>query len=63
MADHLDGVGAEQWARNGCRSDGVRFTVESFARYLLHDPVHHLYDVTHERWSAVSGFPDCSSPG
>ena len=22
------------------------FTVESFARYFIHDPVHHLYDVT-----------------
>jgi hypothetical protein len=49
IADHLDGVVAEQWARTGRRSDGARFTVESFARYLLHDPVHHLYDVTHER--------------
>jgi hypothetical protein len=22
------------------------FTVETFARYFMHDPVHHLYDVT-----------------
>jgi DinB superfamily len=63
IADHLDGVVAGQWARTGYRSDAARFTVESFARYLLHDSVHHLYDVTHERWSAVSGYPDCSSPG
>ncbi|MFG2693794.1 DinB family protein [Kitasatospora sp. NPDC048407] len=33
-------------ARTGLRSDGARFTVESFARYLIHDPVHHRYDVT-----------------
>ncbi len=26
--------------------DGAAFTIESFARYLIHDPVHHLYDVT-----------------
>ncbi|MGW4380315.1 DinB family protein [Kitasatospora sp. NPDC004531] len=32
--------------RTGLRSDGARFTVESFARYLIHDPVHHRYDVT-----------------
>jgi hypothetical protein len=32
-------------ARTGRRSDGAAFTVESFARYLLHDPVHHLHDV------------------
>jgi len=31
--------------RTGRRSDGAAFTVESFARYLLHDPVHHLHDV------------------
>jgi uncharacterized protein YcbX len=24
----------------------VRFTVETFARYFIHDPIHHLYDVT-----------------
>jgi hypothetical protein len=33
------------WARPGRRSDGARFTVDSFARYFLHDPVHHLHDV------------------
>jgi hypothetical protein len=39
-------VAEEQWLRTGTRSDGARFTVESFARYLIHDPVHHLHDVT-----------------
>ena len=34
-----------QWERPGSRSDGARFTVESLGRYLMHDPVHHLYDV------------------
>jgi hypothetical protein len=34
------------WDRTGTRGDGARFTVESFARYFIHDPVHHLYDVT-----------------
>ena len=27
----------------------ARFTVETFARYFVHDPVHHLYDVTGQR--------------
>jgi hypothetical protein len=40
------GVGDQQWLRRGRRSDGAVFTVESFARYLVHDPVHHLHDVT-----------------
>ena len=29
----------------GSRSDGAHFSVDSFARYLIHDPVHHLHDV------------------
>ncbi|MDP3711931.1 MAG: DinB family protein [Mycobacteriales bacterium] len=33
------------WDRPGRRSDGARFTVDSFARYFLHDPLHHLHDV------------------
>jgi hypothetical protein len=45
FADRYDGVTAEQWSRPGTRSDGSRFTVESFARYVIHDPVHHLVDV------------------
>ena len=49
IANRLDGVVAEQWDRTGRRSDGARFTVESLARYLLHDAVHHLHDVTRER--------------
>lgn len=35
-----------QWQRPGRRSDGAQFTIESFARYFIHDPVHHLHDVT-----------------
>ena len=43
-------VPEDAWARAGLRGDGAAFTVESFVRYLLHDPVHHLTDVTGERW-------------
>ncbi|MEE1785949.1 DinB family protein [Streptomyces sp. SP17BM10] len=50
LAAAFDAVaGEEQWRRTGNRSDGARFTVESFSRYLVHDPVHHLYDVTGAR--------------
>lgn len=45
LAAGFDGVDGDQWRRTGNRSDGVRFTVESFARYLIHDPIHHLHDV------------------
>ncbi|MFH9351488.1 DinB family protein [Kitasatospora sp. NPDC017646] len=46
LAAAFEAVAGEQWRRTGVRGDGARFTVESFARYLIHDPVHHLFDVT-----------------
>jgi hypothetical protein len=44
LADTFDRVGTKEWDRTGRRSDGVEFTVETFGRYLLHDPFHHLWD-------------------
>jgi hypothetical protein len=49
LADAFDAVVDEQWQRTGRRSDGSVFTVATFARYLIHDPVHHLHDVTSPR--------------
>ena len=46
LADRFERVTDGQWQRRGRRSDGARFTIESFGRYLLHDPCHHLFDVT-----------------
>lgn len=46
LADSFTAVSGPEWERTGERSDGAHFTVESFGRYFLHDPVHHLYDVT-----------------
>jgi hypothetical protein len=46
VAATWDRVGDDQWERRGFRSDGSVFTVDSFARYFLHDPVHHLVDVS-----------------
>ena len=45
LAESLDAVTGEQWQRVGCRDDGAIFTIDSFARYLIHDPIHHVYDV------------------
>ena len=45
LADNFDAVTGDAWQRTGLRSDGAHFTIESFARYLIHDPVHHLDDV------------------
>jgi DinB superfamily len=52
LADHFDAVAEDQWDRTGTRSDGARFTIESFARYFIHDVVHHMYDVTGRRYDA-----------
>ena len=38
--------GVADWARPGRRSDGASFTIETFAKYFIHDPIHHLHDVT-----------------
>ena len=45
LADLFDTVEGSRWERTGTRSDGARFTIETFARYLIHDPVHHIWDV------------------
>ena len=45
IADHFDTVRGDAWHRTGRRSDGARFTVDSFSRYLVHDPIHHRWDV------------------
>jgi hypothetical protein len=45
LAARFGAVSGDQWTRTGLRSDGARFTIESFARYLIHDPVHHVNDV------------------
>lgn len=44
LADAFDTVA--DWGRPGRRSDGVSFTIETFAKYMVHDPIHHLWDVT-----------------
>jgi hypothetical protein len=45
LADAFDDVPASDWQRTGRRSDGASFTIDTFSRYLLHDVVHHLWDV------------------
>jgi hypothetical protein len=45
LTGRLDTVAPEQWNRTGRRSDGAAFTVSSFAVYVVHDLVHHRWDV------------------
>jgi hypothetical protein len=55
LADLYDTVQGVQWQRPGLRSDGSPFTVDSFGRYFVHDPMHHIVDVQrgYERLSPV----------
>ena len=46
LAARFDGLSGDAWDRPGRRSDGAAFTVTTFAQYLVHDPVHHVWDVT-----------------
>ena len=55
LADRFDALDERDWERTGTRSDGANFTIETFARYLIHDPIHHVHDVEqgYEKLSAV----------
>ncbi|MFT3852627.1 MAG: DinB family protein [Ilumatobacteraceae bacterium] len=54
LAAAFDVVHPDQWSRTSRRSDGAVFTVETFGRYLVHDPVHHVWDVE-QGYSALRG--------
>jgi hypothetical protein len=45
LATAFDGVEDDDWNRLGARSDGAHFSVDTFGRYMIHDPIHHLRDV------------------
>jgi hypothetical protein len=45
LAARFDALRPEEWARPGVRSNGSVFTIESLGRYLLHDCVHHAWDI------------------
>ena len=47
--DALREAPEETWARRGLRSNGSEFTVDSIARYHLHDVLHHTHDVRERR--------------
>lgn len=45
LAVDLEQAPVQSWGRTGRRGDGTRFTVDTLARYLIHEPIHHLHDV------------------
>jgi hypothetical protein len=50
IATAFAAVEGAEWNRPGRRSNGSLFTVDTFARYFLHDLAHHAWDVTGRRW-------------
>ncbi|MEQ1699752.1 MAG: DinB family protein [Ilumatobacteraceae bacterium] len=44
LAARFATVAGAQWERTGFRSDGAAFTIDSFTRYMVHDPLHHVHD-------------------
>jgi hypothetical protein len=46
IAASFAAVEDDQWNRPSRRSNGSVFTVDSFARYFMHDLVHHAHDVS-----------------
>lgn len=49
VADRFDAVEEGQWSNRGLRSNGSTFTVETLGQYMVHDLVHHVWDVDQAR--------------
>jgi hypothetical protein len=45
IATDFADVRDDEWERPGRRSNGSKFTIDTLARYFLHDVVHHVHDV------------------
>jgi hypothetical protein len=46
LAARFNGVSEDDWERSGLRSNGSEFTVVTLGQYLVHDLVHHVWDLT-----------------
>jgi hypothetical protein len=53
IAALLASITDEQGRRTGHRGDGSDFTIDTLARYFVHDPIHHLWDVTGQRYESA----------
>ena len=53
LGSRFETVSGDDWKHAGHRSDGATFTIETFARYFVHDPIHHLHDV-HRGFAALT---------
>jgi hypothetical protein len=44
LADRFRTAADGEWEQTGYRNDGAEFTVTTFAKYFIHDPIHHVHD-------------------
>ena len=49
VAAGFDAVGDREWSNRGLRSNGSTFTVETLGQYMVHDLVHHVWDIDQSR--------------
>lgn len=45
LAERFESLDAHEWSREGTRSNGSVFTIETLGLYMIHDSIHHLWDV------------------
>ena len=53
LSARLAGLGAADWERTGRRGDGASFTIDTISRYMVHDTIHHVWDVTKDRTAST----------
>ena len=61
LAAAAEAVPPESVERRGLRSDGAPFTVTTLLQYLVHDLVHHLWDVSGEPPGASAPAPEAEA--
>lgn len=54
LVARIEALTPEQLSRPGHRSDGSEFTVRTLLQYVLHDVIHHLWDVTGQQDATTS---------
>lgn len=48
IAGRIEAIEDQTWGRPGRRSDGASFTIDTITRYMIHDPIHHVWDVSRQ---------------
>jgi hypothetical protein len=49
LSGRLAHLADADWSCTGRRGDGASFTIDTISRYMIHDTIHHIWDVTKDR--------------